>query len=264
VLLLILTSCGRVSFDPPSDAASASDAIVDSGAGSDTSAVGHDEDGDGLDDAADPCPHHPALTPDTDSDGVGDLCDPEPTVGRQAIVKLVTMTATSLPGATQGTWVEAGDEMLFDGAGYASVTISTAFTNGRVIAGLDLQEQVGTPFQHQVAFGGGMSASGTSYFGEISQPMGQPAVAQLSLVEANVFSVLSTSTIGAGIPLGPATLTIDYSMEATPSVAIVATVGDTNYPHAVSAPLYSGIDYFTIGSNDVRLALRYVLVISTN
>ena len=45
--------------------------------------IGHDEDGDDLDDACDPCPHvsaydDPDADKDDDRDGVGDGCDPEP------------------------------------------------------------------------------------------------------------------------------------------------------------------------------------------
>lgn len=40
----------------------------------------HDEDGDGIPDADDPCPHlaGPMAKHDSDGDGVGDACDPSP------------------------------------------------------------------------------------------------------------------------------------------------------------------------------------------
>lgn len=59
---MVLAGCGRVAFDPV-----AADACA---------AVGHDEDGDGLDDACDPCPHLAGDAADADRDGVGDACDP--------------------------------------------------------------------------------------------------------------------------------------------------------------------------------------------
>lgn len=43
-------------------------------------AVGHDEDGDGLDDACDPCPFAATNAPDVDADGIADACDAAPTV----------------------------------------------------------------------------------------------------------------------------------------------------------------------------------------
>ena len=76
----MLFGCGRVAFD-----------ARDTGAGGDTGAtcteVGHDEDGDTIDDACDVCPHVANVDQaDGDGDHVGDACDPEPTLARQQIV----------------------------------------------------------------------------------------------------------------------------------------------------------------------------------
>jgi hypothetical protein len=48
--------------------------------------VGHDEDGDGIDDACDGCPHiaDPEQI-DSDGDGVDDICDPNPTIPSESI-----------------------------------------------------------------------------------------------------------------------------------------------------------------------------------
>src|SRR5262249_49311784 len=69
-------------------------------------AADHDEDGDGVVDTLDNCPHLPnARQEDQDRDGVGDACDPNPTEPRDHIVEFDTF-ATSfgnwsfLPGAT--------------------------------------------------------------------------------------------------------------------------------------------------------------------
>lgn len=74
--LVVLAACGHVRFEP--SPATGDGAAVDTLACA--NAVGHDEDGDGVDDACDGCPHVADPTqPDSDGDGVDDACDPNPT-----------------------------------------------------------------------------------------------------------------------------------------------------------------------------------------
>ena len=66
----LLVGCGRLQFDAPGDITDAhGDTCVP---------VGHDDDGDGTDDACDLCPQRPNSGLDSDGDGVGDDCDVSP------------------------------------------------------------------------------------------------------------------------------------------------------------------------------------------
>src|SRR5262245_57145240 len=65
--LVVVAGCGRIHFG-----ASCGDS--------------HDEDGDGIPDCDDGCPHIPdPAQPDRDGDGVGDVCDPNPDQPRERI-----------------------------------------------------------------------------------------------------------------------------------------------------------------------------------
>ena len=67
-LVVLMLGCGcRLGFD---EHAASPDAGV--------TMVAHDEDGDGVDDASDGCPHLAGTQTDRDNDGVGDACDPNP------------------------------------------------------------------------------------------------------------------------------------------------------------------------------------------
>jgi hypothetical protein len=69
---------GLREVDPPEV-----DSLVDAKACSD---VGHDEDGDGLDDGCDPCPFDVDNSGDDDHDGIALACDPDPTVANQVLL----------------------------------------------------------------------------------------------------------------------------------------------------------------------------------
>jgi hypothetical protein len=74
LIVVVIPGCGRLGFDAmASGDAPTLDATLCA------APAGHDEDGDGIDDACDGCPHiaDPAQ-PDADGDGVDDACDPHP------------------------------------------------------------------------------------------------------------------------------------------------------------------------------------------
>ena len=81
ILLVAWCGCGRIGFDIGFDATHGIDgSTVDSG-GTFACISGHDEDGDGIDDCVDVCPHiaDPGQA-DADGDHVGDACDPHPSL----------------------------------------------------------------------------------------------------------------------------------------------------------------------------------------
>lgn len=100
VVLALLVGCGRLEFAtvrPDGDA---------------TSCSGHDEDGDGVPDACDNCPHlvNPGQE-DGDRDGVGDVCDPQPALPREHIAVFETFAADN------GDWDFGGATPVFENDG---------------------------------------------------------------------------------------------------------------------------------------------------
>jgi Thrombospondin type 3 repeat len=88
--LVLLTGCGRLAFDASPDVSPGT-----------CLAIGHDEDGDGVDDACDVCPHVANPTQgDGDGDGVGDPCDPQPAIAGERIEFFDPFAGVVLPGWT--------------------------------------------------------------------------------------------------------------------------------------------------------------------
>src|SRR5262250_942634 len=94
---VLAIGCGRIGFEEPGDPS------------------GHDEDGDGVPDVVDVCPHiaDPAQR-DADGDRVGDACDIEPNAARQSILWFSPMTELDSRFATMGTWSPEGDDIVSD------------------------------------------------------------------------------------------------------------------------------------------------------
>jgi len=95
--------------------------------------IGHDEDGDGRDDACDNCPtYFNEDQADTDGDGLGDACE---SPWNDALLDMVmtfdAFTPSSLPvvtwTATGGSWLsESGDSVVGSSAPYGGLNIHTS------------------------------------------------------------------------------------------------------------------------------------------
>ena len=113
--LALAAACGRLDFGVVPDAT-----VIARCA----NAVGHDEDGDGIDDACDGCPHiYDPEQIDSDGDGVDDVCDPNPTIPTESIALFDPFTSLRpiwmLSGGATPTIV--GDSAVIDALNSDSV-----------------------------------------------------------------------------------------------------------------------------------------------
>jgi hypothetical protein len=166
----VLAACGRLNFDNAG-------ACVP---------VGHDEDGDAIDDACDVCPHEPdAAQRDSDGDGVGDACDLEPQAPRQRWALFDPFTSQT--AAWQyGTGVQIANDALRLPGGAISVSASL-----NAPPAVDLFELAGpingvSTSEHQVTLGIRAAADPASYFCE--------------LYELGTLYFAATYTTGTGFP----------------------------------------------------------------
>lgn len=234
--LMLLVGCGRVGFD--------------------ATCVGHDEDGDGIADACDVCPHVPDPGQlDSDGDGVGDACDPEPLVPRQRLELFATLQGSDQPLAVTGTWTQAADSIHFDGS--AKLRYDIELQNAVVAFGFDIQEMIGTNVQHQIA----VYARSTDVAYDLVELNDVPgsSTADVSRYDGASYLIESSAPLPNAIHSGRLTL------EATQIVDTSITLdgGWSGEPYHVSSPItdYHGGTYVHVDINNLVLDVDYIAII---
>lgn len=250
------SGCGRLGFDPDEQT------IDDAAGGTDaTDAVtGHDEDGDGVVDANDNCPHLANLDQgDTDGDEVGDACDPQPLTAGEHIALFATLTPGDQPLALggDGTWTTAADGLGFTG-GFGTLRFDLPLGAARVAFGIDVVGLVTGMGQHQIALGTGDGTN--SYFVQVQDDMGTRR-ATVTHEQSQIYTDLATQPLTSGIRLGP--LMLQHTMRAgsPPVVSLDAGWPGDPYQLSADAPLYTGATALQLGINNLELTVRYVVVI---
>jgi hypothetical protein len=108
VLLVLVAGCNAIlGLDRTHVAA---DAGGDAGPDALACAIGHDEDGDGVDDGCDVCPQiADPLQIDGDGDGIGDACDPNPADPNDVLVFFDSFATPTPWVSLRGAWQQQGD-----------------------------------------------------------------------------------------------------------------------------------------------------------
>jgi hypothetical protein len=251
--LVALSACGRIDFDArvaASDAASP-DMML---------SLGHDEDGDGIADANDPCPHVAGTTIDTDGDGVGDDCDIHPTTPTEHWLAFYTMQAGDQPFDDITAFTQETDALR--AGGDAGPNILVSLVNARIDVGWDINALVGTG-QHQLSFGFDDS-TGTNteyYFVELNQNGVTRDAAIVTYDATNGYVMQSAMDpgdlhAGAGfnrVDTGPATM-----------AAVIGWTPSELYSLSTPATGYAHTDKIAFSLRGLDVSIRYVAIITSN
>lgn len=262
--LISLAGCGRIGFEVASQQ---SDGSTD---GADGSALGHDEDGDGIPDTTDVCPYVADSQVDTDGDRVGDACDPNPTMPRDTIALFSTMGAGDMPfsintlSTTGGTWTQDADGYHFvspfstDNHGEIDLPFSAG--DIRVAIGFDILT-VGDPvLQHQFALATTLSTP--RYYVEINEIIPTYSDTAVTYFDGTQFSGASLDNLATGIH--PGSVTFVATERVGVGTRIDASWPGEPYVAEVMDSVYQGATQLTIGINNLDLEIRYVCVITSS
>lgn len=244
---LLLAGCGRIGFAPTADCV----------------AVGHDEDGDGIDDACDVCPHvaDPAQL-DSDGDRVGDACDPNPTLPIDHLVRFESFTKMpadwTVASALPATYAFDGESIQVDArGGYWSARWPQVPLHDRFAIGGSFGAHGANP-QQVVALS--MVGEPAQYYCEVYDGSGTTLFSATYTYDSVTFQHVDEPPV-AGTPAGPFSLTIDHT---PPTVACHLATGpgyDARFP---SIP--AGIDPNQIGfyAEDQAVTIDWFVQIRTD
>ena len=251
MLVLGLAGCGRLGFDDLYDASL------------EGVPVGHDEDGDGVPDMLDVCPHLPGPQIDVDGDGVGDDCDPEPTNPRQRLLQFSAMTPDDQPATLvgAGVWTQLADAIHFDGTLSGQVRQSgLTFQDVQVTIGADVQAVAGgASVQHQVSLFAAFSPPQLHYFVELNERLPSSS-ANVTYFDGTNYFVRASQPLANGWHTGPVELRLTQ-------IVGVSTEMRGGWPGEMYTAIYPetlshGGDRYQININNLVLDLRYIHIVS--
>lgn len=251
-MLVALAGCGRVAFDRLPDAPT------------DTSALGHDEDGDGIPDAIDDCPF--LADPhqiDGDGDGVGDLCDAAPADPKQHLIAFTGFVpGDSVIDVAGEPSTQLADAIHFDGVDGNSgiLHFGAPPPNIDVWIGLDISALV--TGKHQLGMLVQDDPAGAYDYGEvIDNPT--TSVQIQSYDGAGNYATLDTQPIGTTFPLGPMTAHLTTRAGTAPSFTL-AVDATANVTATAAAPGYTGAANLVIVLVGFTADVRYLAIIKSD
>ncbi|HEY4177177.1 MAG TPA: thrombospondin type 3 repeat-containing protein [Kofleriaceae bacterium] len=256
-LLLGASGCGRLSFDPTGGIGN--DALP--GGDASDGPTGHDEDGDGVPDSVDTCPHLPGAQTDTDGDGIGDLCDAHPAMNIDSRVVFATLTDTDQPFEIgSGDWAVDGDD-LAQTLTYAdlALTLPTTTQSIQITVGVTIDSIVAGPMeQRQLTVHGTQVLAEEQFYGELNEvPPSLSAMEIEHYTPPSTYSPADMANLATGIHTGDATLRLTKDLTAH-TIEFRGGWGSEIYKAAASDPLYAGTRVIYINMNGIAVHLHYI------
>jgi hypothetical protein len=243
-VLLVVAGCGRLEFDSRLDASSG----------------GHDEDGDGIPDATDPCPHVAGDTADGDGDGVGDACDPNPGTPGDHFGVFATLQPGDSPFRSLDGFTQEDDGIRHGDASEGTLHYDHAVANVTFEVGFDIRAVLGNA-QHQIA--SGIVGSTPYYFVELNEDGPQRRhVAVIAFDGTSGYQDLG-ATMHNGVHTGVGMLRYQARISPDPQQSIVAGWTDELYDASAMTPAYTGGDITRITLNGVDVLLTYFVAIES-
>ncbi|HSD87428.1 MAG TPA: hypothetical protein VLB44_07930 [Kofleriaceae bacterium] len=226
-------------------------------------AVGHDEDGDRIDDGCDPCPFADDNVTDDDRDGITGICDPDPTtVNERVMFSGLNAETASMFAFDGGTFTQ--DAFHTQAAVNASLLWPTTVDNVWITTGVDVVSLGATQYREvgivvdaapsksrPIGMFCVLGKNGTTNYNEMYTYNG---TAETSLKGSSPMIDMTTFVGG--------TIRAAFGRTATPQLACSFTLSSTVdgiMGSRADTPVPGGIALFT---EDTEAAFRFVFVVT--
>lgn len=253
--LLALAACGRVGFDPRGDATSVP--------------IGHDEDGDGVADVEDVCPHLADSQRDGDGDRVGDACDPNPVDPRDTIARFATMVPGDQPlttTLTSANFVQRDDSLeLVDLAqsGDAHLEMPLVVGDVRLAIGFDIVDRIDPASQNQFAIA--LRHAVPFYYVEINESLTeQPMWHYAAITFWNGVEYSSGDARDLATIVHPGAVFFQTTQRVGGGVKFDVSWPGEPYVAEVMDGVYQGGDSVEININNLYVEIRWLIVITSS
>jgi len=265
VALIALAGCGRIDFAKRPDSGLAGD-----GSPGDV-LLGHDEDGDGVPDVDDVCPHIADSQADNDGDRVGDDCDPNPSAGGETITLFLPMTGQNpftIGPLTDGVFTQLADSLRFDGTLGGDQNLfgqllidSMQFGDVRVAVGFDVTMIVPGSASDQNQLALVVYDQAPNYFVELNQIPALFDNAQVTYFDGSTFSQANSMNLANGIHTGA--LFLQTTQRVNSGVRLDAGWPGEPYSAEVNDTVYQGATKLELNFNNVHFEIRWLIVITS-
>ena len=224
--------------------------------------AGHDEDGDGVPDPIDTCPHVAQATQlDSDGDGVGDVCDPDPQNPAQRIALFDPLLSTGSFAVEFGTWQALGDAYACDGrTEFCRVHRDAPVVLGVVEIGVDIIARGSSAGMYQVSLHVEDSRTTAHHYVEMFET--STTYASISYFDGNAFNPIATTPLASGVHTGRLRLALEVIPPA-PTLSVDGRWGTEQYVTGTNFGGYPGGSGVGIGINGLSAELAYLVVITT-
>jgi len=255
-ILVVATGCrfGFESRAPASVDDAAGDGAQADGPGADAISCTHDEDGDGVLDCVDVCPHiADATQQDSDSDGVGDICDPDLGGANQILAFVAFTEAGSLVLTGDDTLQETGEKLHLDGTGRTVGVLAVPVGNVDVVIGGRINS-VPSSGERQLAIFPDPGSNQPFFYSDIYQLTGSASV-HVAQYTGATYTPIDSTNLGS-IPTGA--FSLKMHARATQMTTTLATA-QTAVANATVA--YTGSSSLTFVFSLLDVDIEYIAVI---